>query len=835
MIDEYKSIESHYKRLKYICNLKPKISSYEFDCVTHILFDTPTMETLLKNLITAYNAASTPLEKEHIKNAVKTQLGDEFVKQLPSEYPQKRKRDDNMSELISHYKTLKTDVDKSTYCKYIRDNLQSSQYSLKQFNSAVSKLTPVSTITPSKKRKRVKSTVEKPTLLSGSKWDNVESLFCGTVRKDCVPTDEARHNVCAIIDRYFKGTLTVPDYQITAIDFLLNTERAVYADDMGLGKTIVMIVVGAYRSFQTKRPSLILVPENGLKNQTINSIFRFLPSLSKDRVIDFSTPSRHTISKEQFDNAVFVLCNHVTFKIDFSTFSPWYFDPVSKEVVQRPVPSQEEIRILEKEWNDRSRHAAKKWQKIRYPPKRGQDPKQSSFNTALYEVLTKIRESRHRILEMKRYSFLFSTRFAFTAIDEGDEARCNNEYEKCEHVQKQLFLAIYYLDSDYKALITGSPVNKSVIDALSIYRCINITTTPVDLSIYAMRRIQENPEIQEQCLKMGRYLPKTKYMFRVTVPDEIECKIFNQCEASFLTASSSVTNDNDMTQNKVFSAINAYQRATVHPYLITGECSNICDKVKYPACGKEIILYKDVGNILKEGKKAIIFTQYIESARRIAYFINEYYGKGVACAYSSDVSAKIRNSIIASFKRGDCNILVGTKAMMKGLDLSEAKYILQYSLLYNPADIAQAVKRAARMTLMTMAMITKYKAGLEWYDTSQDVKIIRYMSYGSIEMWIMNNIVLPKAKIGSVIYNETNMYSADVSFSVNLSQMLSKRGIAQLQTCDNDDDDDDDPEIDLKSIINKKLPMLFNAMSGEFKTCRETAIKHKDLFDIMFQ
>jgi superfamily II DNA or RNA helicase len=105
-------------------------------------------------------------------------------------------------------------------------------------------------------------------------------------------------------------------------------------------------------------------------------------------------------------------------------------------------------------------------------------------------------------------------------------------------------------------------------------------------------------------------------------------------------------------------------------------------------------LHEQLGEVVAEGHRALVFSQFTSYLRRVAARLES---AGIAHEYL-DGSTVNRAEVIARFKAGDAPVfLISLKAGGFGINLTEADYVYLLDPWWNPATEAQAVDRAHRI------------------------------------------------------------------------------------------------------------------------------------------
>jgi len=118
-------------------------------------------------------------------------------------------------------------------------------------------------------------------------------------------------------------------------------------------------------------------------------------------------------------------------------------------------------------------------------------------------------------------------------------------------------------------------------------------------------------------------------------------------------------------------------------------------------------LFEQLEDVLAEGHRALIFSQFTTFLRKAADRLEE---RGVEYAYM-DGSTTRRASVIKKFKDGNAPVfLVSLKAGGFGLNLTEADYVFLLDPWWNPATEAQAIDRTHRIGQTKNVMVYRLVA-----------------------------------------------------------------------------------------------------------------------------
>jgi superfamily II DNA or RNA helicase len=116
-------------------------------------------------------------------------------------------------------------------------------------------------------------------------------------------------------------------------------------------------------------------------------------------------------------------------------------------------------------------------------------------------------------------------------------------------------------------------------------------------------------------------------------------------------------------------------------------------------------LVDDLGQVVSEGHKALVFSQFTRYLRKVRDRLDAV---GISHSYL-DGRTRNRERAIAAFKDGDDDVFViSLKAGGFGLNLTEADYCFVLDPWWNPATETQAVDRAHRIGQRNAVMVYRY-------------------------------------------------------------------------------------------------------------------------------
>ncbi|WP_323960396.1 helicase [Arthrobacter sp. JZ12] len=150
------------------------------------------------------------------------------------------------------------------------------------------------------------------------------------------------------------------------------------------------------------------------------------------------------------------------------------------------------------------------------------------------------------------------------------------------------------------------------------------------------------------------------------------------------------------------------------------------------------VLFEQLEDVLAEGHRALIFSQFTSYLKRAAARLDQ---QGIQYAYL-DGSTRKRAEVIDSFKNGPAPVfLISLKAGGFGLNLTEADYCFLLDPWWNPASESQAVDRTHRI------------------GQTRNVMVYRMVSSDTIEEKVMK-LKEQKAKLFSSVMDDDAVFSS---------------------------------------------------------------------------
>jgi len=317
-------------------------------------------------------------------------------------------------------------------------------------------------------------------------------------------------------------------------------------------------------------------------------------------------------------------------------------------------------------------------------------------------ILTGYASVRNDIEDIREHEFLF------VILDESQFVK--NSSSKTYH-------AVLELSSEYKAVLTGTPVENSLSDLWSQMNFINngmlgnesffreTFLNPIekgkDIIFEQKLKSLINPFIIRRTKnEVAKDLPELTEQIIYCVQDEEQKKIYETEKSKIRNKFIELTESGEKKNISavVLSALTKLRQISNHPVL-TDE--------KYDGeSGKFNEIIRNIESIISENHKILIFSSFVKHLKLFA----SYFEKNEIKYSILTGQTKNRETVISNFQNNDDNkvFLISIKAGGTGLNLTEADYVFILDPWWNPAVEKQAVNRAHRIGQKRNVIVYKY-------------------------------------------------------------------------------------------------------------------------------
>ncbi len=280
--------------------------------------------------------------------------------------------------------------------------------------------------------------------------------------------------------------------------------------------------------------------------------------------------------------------------------------------------------------------------------------------------------------------------------------------------------AIKQLKANYRVALTGTPLENrlselwSIMDFLnpgylqSLKEFRNSFAIPVEKYRDPKRSETLKSLIQPFILRRLKSDPK----IIKDLPEKIEMKSYCDLtaeQASLYEASvremMEKIEDSSGIQRKglVLSTLMSLKQICNHPALFMKDGSSLSGR-----SGKLSRLTEMLEEVLAEGDKALIFTQFAEMGMMLRYHLQETFGRETLFLHGG-TGKKQREAMISRFQDGDSPLFIlSLKAGGLGLNLTAANHVFHFDRWWNPAVENQATDRAFRIGQKKNVQVHKF-------------------------------------------------------------------------------------------------------------------------------
>ncbi len=188
----------------------------------------------------------------------------------------------------------------------------------------------------------------------------------------------------------------------------------------------------------------------------------------------------------------------------------------------------------------------------------------------------------------------------------------------------------------------------------------------------------------------------------------------------------------------VLMLITALKQICNHPYQYLKKGDKAAN-----LSGKTMLLFQLLQQILDNGEKTLIFTQYQQMGTLLQELLADNFGLSASFLHGG-INRKGRDAMVDDFQnnRSTRVMILSLKAGGTGLNLTQASNVIHYDLWWNPAAEAQATDRAYRIgqkrNVMVHRFITQQTFEEKINELLQSKKELANLTVANGEKWIGN-------------------------------------------------------------------------------------------------
>lgn len=295
--------------------------------------------------------------------------------------------------------------------------------------------------------------------------------------------------------------------------------------------------------------------------------------------------------------------------------------------------------------------------------------------------------------------FLRSFHFEYIILDES---------QIIKNPESKIYQCVKKLKSNFKLVLTGTPIENSLIDLWSQMNFLNPGILG-NLSFFKNEFVtpiekQNNKEKQKKLQEIIEpyILRRTKETVAKDLPPLTEkiyyCEMTDEQKSRYEEKKSEIRNyiienvskyGTNKSRFVILKGLMQLRLLSNHPNLLLKDKSH--DSGKY----EEVI--RNIESLVAENHKVLIFSQFVKHLKIFEDYFNEQ--KFSYSKITGSMNEKVRKEMINKFQNENENrlFLISLKAGGVGLNLTAADYVFLLDPWWNPAAESQAINRAHRI------------------------------------------------------------------------------------------------------------------------------------------
>lgn len=341
------------------------------------------------------------------------------------------------------------------------------------------------------------------------------------------------------------------------------------------------------------------------------------------------------------------------------------------------------------------------------------------------------RKKGEPLREAAEQADLVITSYSLAQLDEEElgcmewDALCLDEAQNIKNAYTKQSGAIRRFNAYHRIALTGTPMENRLTELWSIYDFINpgylgsmnefrrAVVAPIErtrdekliaglqrwVKPFMLRRVKKDPAIQ------------------LSLPDKIETKVYMTLTAEQAALYESVVSDLlekldklDPMQRRglILASLTKLKQLCDHPSLLVPDKRSPLWEAD--RSNKVARLLEMCDEIMAEGERCLIFTQYVEMGRQLQQLLERQLESEVPYLHGGVPKAK-RDEMIERFQNPEqrCGAFVlSLKAGGTGLNLTAANHVFHFDRWWNPAVENQATDRAFRIGQTKQVQVHKF-------------------------------------------------------------------------------------------------------------------------------
>ena len=278
------------------------------------------------------------------------------------------------------------------------------------------------------------------------------------------------------------------------------------------------------------------------------------------------------------------------------------------------------------------------------------------------------------------------------------------------------------LTSDYRATLTGTPVENNVGDLWSIMEFLNpgLLGTQAEFKRKFFIPIQAEQDREATDRLKGITGPfilrrlKTDKSIIADLPEKMEMKVFCTLTKEQASLYAAVVHEAERTldaaegiqrKGAILATLSKLKQVCNHPAQFLGDNSSIPGR-----SGKLARLTEMLEEILEVGERALVFSQFAEMGKILQRHLQDTFGREVLFLHGGVPKGR-RDRMVERFQSedpGPAIFLLSLKAGGTGLNLTRATHVFHFDRWWNPAVENQATDRVFRIGQTRNVQVHKY-------------------------------------------------------------------------------------------------------------------------------
>ncbi len=348
-----------------------------------------------------------------------------------------------------------------------------------------------------------------------------------------------------------------------------------------------------------------------------------------------------------------------------------------------------------------------------------------SLNVMVHHGIKRKKEAEF-VSEAAKYDLVIST-YALAHRDEEILAQVEwngvvlDEAQNIKNQFTKQSQAVRKLKSNYRAALTGTPVENRLSELWSIMEFLNpgyLGSAEGFRKNFALpiERYNDRAAVERLRNVVSPFILrrlKTDPTIIKDLPDKIEMKVHCNLTKEQATLYEAVVKDmlrriekSEGIERKgiVLSALLRLKQVCNHPALFLGDGSSLQER-----SGKLNRITEMLEEVIAEGDAALVFTQFAEMGGMLKAHFQKVFGQEVLFLHG-EIPQKQRERMIMRFaeKNGPRIFVLSLKAGGVGLNLTRANHVFHFDRWWNPAVENQATDRAFRIGQTKNVQVHKF-------------------------------------------------------------------------------------------------------------------------------